>query len=60
MSANLCKGVNSSHTPGPWIVSHDPDAYSDDDYRVFDQRDGDFYTFKCPVCGHAVTKAVAK
>ena len=28
--------------------------------RVFDQRDGDFYTFKCPVCGRAVTKAVAK
>lgn len=34
MSANLCKGVNSSHTPGPWIVSHDPDACSDDDYCI--------------------------
>ena len=34
MSANLCKGVNAIHTPGPWIVSHDPDAYSDDDYCI--------------------------
>ena len=24
----------SAHTPGPWIVSHDPDAYSDDDYCI--------------------------
>ncbi len=31
---NLCKGVNAIHTPGPWIVSHDPDAYSDDDYCI--------------------------
>jgi hypothetical protein len=23
-----------SHTPGPWIASHDPDAYSDDDYCI--------------------------
>jgi hypothetical protein len=23
-----------SHTPGPWIFSHDPDAYSDDDYCI--------------------------
>jgi hypothetical protein len=22
------------HTPAPWIVSHDPDAYSDDDYCI--------------------------
>lgn len=26
--------------------------------RVFDQRDGDFYQFDCPVCGKSVTKAV--
>jgi hypothetical protein len=22
--------VNTNHTPGPWIVSHDPDGTSDD------------------------------
>ena len=26
--------------------------------RVFDQRDGDFYSFDCPVCNATVTKAV--
>ena len=27
--------------------------------RVFDQRDGDFYQFDCPVCGKSVTRAVS-
>ncbi len=26
--------------------------------RVFDQRDGDFYQFECPVCGKQITKAI--
>jgi len=26
--------VNTTHTPPPWIVSHDPDAYSYDDYCI--------------------------
>ena len=26
--------MNTTHTPSPWIVSHDPDAYSDDDYCI--------------------------
>jgi len=26
--------------------------------RVFDQRDGDFYQFECPVCRGMITKAV--
>ncbi len=27
--------------------------------RVFDQRDGDFFEFACPVCGKSVTRAVS-
>lgn len=26
--------------------------------RVFDQRDGDFYQFDCPVCRRSITRAV--
>jgi hypothetical protein len=26
--------------------------------RVSDQRDGDYFTFKCPICHRALTKAV--
>ena len=25
--------------------------------RVFDQRDGDFYQFDCPVCSRSITRA---
>lgn len=28
--------------------------------RTSDQRDGDFFTIKCPVCGRSVTKDATK
>lgn len=28
--------------------------------RIFDQRDGDFYQFKCPCCEARITKTVPR